>query len=260
MISLRRTPNVFGYGISIASLLPYAMRTALWAHGSPMMAAKWAQKAGYEFLQVLPLRGVTGRENWPLPVKYHEGAWNPVNGLLQGLRHQIGGEGMPSTPIDWAFFPKIAECRKVEALLPGENISHHLAANGLYEVNPDDRLAANTIARYCRDEGCRLVIDTEHLLRADRNAAEDSSVLGATRTERHEAVKVLAPYVAAVHVKSVTDSGSHTIVENLLSAANRPAEINFVAEYKPKLGTPSAVQDHMAWFLANMKMMVERYA
>lgn len=92
-------------GINIASYLPLAV----WFPG---MAVRAAKKAGYEFLQVLPLRGMTlcGRSRvtsiiGDMPVDYVEDTWNTAQSLMQVLIDKARQTANAPTLLDYAIFP-----------------------------------------------------------------------------------------------------------------------------------------------------------
>lgn len=249
--------DVFRFGISLASLLPWSMRSWFWPFGSPLRAASWAADAGYDFLQALPLRGMTGGEFWPRYVLYKEGAWNPVNGLMQALLHLPGGEGMPSSLRDWIAFPRVGRCHDVANRLPGTRIRHEQLPYQLYEVNPDSGNTIEEIIQSCKQDRVSLVLDPEHLLR-DSRQRPGWSPFGDTEDERFAAIEMLAPYVRVVHVKTTWDGPTGRVFRDLFGN-DSAQDIDFVAEFTPSMSGPAMVRAHMKTFLGEMKAMVDFY-
>ena len=257
-------------GISLASLLPWSMKSWLWPWGSPTRAACWAKEAGYEFLQVLPLRGTTGKEQFALPVRYKEDAWNAIYGIWQAFRHQSGAAGMPSGLLDWAFFPDPITCWQIvsgRTGWTGYQISHSFGPfSTLVELCPELEMTPEQVAAKCKADNIGLVLDTEHLARDRRpfgpyhGKKPHPFFPGVNLSEGQEpdrgaikaVVELVAPHVKAVRVKSVaSDSVDWLIVNSLVKAPTRHAKLDFVAEYKPPRHTlfnPSAARRHMATF------------
>src|SRR3989344_2045363 len=129
------------------------MKSWLWPWGSPPRAACWAKEAGYEFLQVLPLRGTTGKEQVALPVRYKEDAWNAIYGIWQAFRHQSGAAGMPSGLLDWAVYQTSPSFGPFSSLV---------------ELCPELEMTPEQVAAKCKADNIGLVLDTEHLARDRR--------------------------------------------------------------------------------------------
>lgn len=232
-----------------------------WSSIDPRSAGNSAKLVGYDFLQVLPQRGILGHENLVLPIRYIENAWNPVNSLIQALRHQNGTEGMPANWRDWLLFPNPNKCRQVFDRLRITNnaqpIAHDFetaAKNGgrLVEVCPEMEMTPEQIALKCRIDGYTLVLDTEHLIRGFRENDErfcmPSPLVMDAGFER--AITVLAPYVQVLHIKSL-ELKHHQIVRAFLSRFGGD-QLDIVAEYPPILGTPAAAKRHMTEFLERL--------
>lgn len=95
-------------GVSLASYLPLSGK-------NPFKAAEIAKEDGFEFVQGLPFRGFQKTtklelQNLPLPIKYVQRAWNPVNNLFQAILGSPTYQGgMRTTVADWWFFPNPLE-------------------------------------------------------------------------------------------------------------------------------------------------------
>ena len=251
-----RTGSVCRIGISIGSMIPYSLI-------SVRMIARWAKDAGYSFLQALPLRGMTGKEILALPVFYKEHAWNPVWSLSQALKHEPGGEGMPSYINDWIASPNPDRCQQIFDTLPGREITHHFenASGRLVELCPELQMTPMEIAEKCRREGFGLVLDTEHLSRGFRENDTDNFGKQALLIHEimiNEAIDILAPFIQIVHLKDSTpDLQDMNFVRELLSVDIRP-EIDFVAEFKPKLQTPKYICDFMKRFISKLANQITK--
>ena len=264
------------YGISLASLLPWSMQSWFWPWGSPTRAARWAKEAGYEFLQVLPFRGTTGREQYDLPVLYKEGAWNAAFGLCQVLRHQLGAAGMPSGPLDLVFFPDPLTCRRVVKGWKARFISHSFKMHRmLVEICPELEMTSQEIAAKCEIDNIQLVLDTEHLVRDRRpfdsnfgkkphpffpgvNLSEgEMPDFGAIRA----AIEPMAHHIVVIHVKSVAPGTiDRQIISALMDSPDRRDHLDAVAEYKPPRNTLFnlwAARRYMADFLHDMRVCIE---
>lgn len=251
------------------------MRSWFWPWGSPTRATRWAKEVGYEFLQVLPLRGTTGREQFALPVPYKEDPWNAVFGPWQAIRHQHGAALMPSGPLDWAFFPDPLTCRQIVGGWPGQRIGHCFSQQStLVELCPELEMTPEEIAAKCQTESIKLVLDTEHLVRYwrpfDQNFGKKYHPFfpRVNLSEGHMpdfgAIRVviapLAPHISVVHVKSVAGgSVDWKIISALMDSPGRRDRLDYVAEYKPPRQTllnPWAARRHMANFLQEMRVRI----
>lgn len=237
----------------------------------------WARAAGYDFLQILPLRGVSGMDDWHLSVRYVEGAWNPVHSLWQALRHQNGAEDMPSNWRDWLAFPTPEKCAvstTTMLILHGHCFIAHSFDNNkiveligkeriLIELCPELEMSPEVIAEKCRQEGWGLVLDAEHLARPWRD-------FDPRKNQPHpfldfeggifETIGMLAPYIRVVHVKWLTDDEREDVDKEIirwLLGCDHRDEIDFVAEFTPILGPPAKVKRHMSRFLEKMREVVE---
>ncbi|MCX6810278.1 MAG: hypothetical protein NTY30_00870 [Candidatus Berkelbacteria bacterium] len=242
------------FGISLASLIPHSLLSA-------MMVARWAKEAGYQFLQGIPLRGMSGRERFPLPMYYVEKAWNPVRSFGQARRHEPGAEGMPSCLNDWIASPSPEKCAEIFDHLPGRVISHHFenASGYLVELCPELDMTPDEIAFKCRTEGYGLVLDTEHISRNYRENDEKHAGMTSSLITG-DVVRILAPHIQVVHVKNTDPDLSDAVFVKYLLQSNHRDEIDFVAEFKPAMMLPGATRQHMFDFLCQMKQLVEGYS
>ena len=224
------------------------------------MVSRWALEAGYQFLQALPLRRMTGSEQFCLPVFYREHAWNPVWSFGQARRHEPGAEGMPSCLNDWIASPNPDKCAVIFNRLPGREISHHFenAPGRLVELCPELGMSPEAIAEKCRVEGHSLVLDTEHLSRNwryfdPRKGKKEQPFVSYRGGGIPGTVNVLAPYIQVVHLKSVGEM-SQTLVKCLFRAEHQE-QLDFVAEYLPLRRDPWAVRSYMREFLIGLRKL-----
>lgn len=176
-----------------------------------------ALEAGYDGVQVIPLRGMDGEEQ---NIAFFEEAWNPVWSFPQALRHLPGRSGAPSQREDWVVSPNPTECSRIEdrlRLRGIREIHHGFSTPGakLVEVSPALSMTASQIARNCDGFGIRLVMDTWHLRRGYRSdeiylgpiRANRPSPLGETEEDWFRTIDTLVPHVAMVHVNPGKDTG-----------------------------------------------------
>lgn len=166
-----------------------------------------AIEIGYNGVQAIPIRGLTGYETG---IELYENAWNPVNNILQALLHHEGREGLPSCINDWVVSPSPDNCRLIEYRLSSRripSIGHMLRQKldplwkpGLLEVHPGLDITPAKLANFCQTSlKTRLVIDTWHL-------RERPSLLGKNETEWSQTINTLAPYVDVIHVNPGDDA------------------------------------------------------
>ena len=250
------------------------MRSWLWPWGSPTRAARWAREAGDEFLQVLPVRGTTGKEQFALPPRYVEDAWNAVHGLKQAICREPGATLMPSGPLDWVFFPDPITCRDILSGWTGHRISHSFGPRSrLVELCPELEMTPEQIAAKCKADNIGLVLDTEHLPRDRRpfclNRDKPHPFFPGVKLSEGEVpdfgairavIDPLAPHISVIHVKSVVSpSLDWQIISALMDAPARRDKLDFVAEYKPPRHTllnPWAARRYMADFLNEMRFRI----
>ena len=244
-------------GISTASMFPYSLLPFV----GPMMTAGWARYAGYDFLQVLPHRAVTGLEPFGtqgnLPALYLEDAWNPVRNLRQAFKGEDGDKGVPSNWRDWFGFPNPDKCDKVyDRLLIANHprpISHSFEDAGfgrLVELCPELDRTPEEIDLLCGRGGYSLVLDTEHIERDfrdhDPRYGRPSRLLP-DPDRLLETIHYLAKWVAVVHVKNIWRWHERDMIRAFL-AADHGFFVDFIAEFTPEMASPRATQEYMQDF------------
>lgn len=224
----------FEFGISLASLLPHSMTSAMWS-GSALNIAARLKIAGYRFFQTLPLRGVTGFEWFCRPEWswYKENAWNAVDGFFQAFFHHNGEAMEPSRLEDWVIFPEPCVCDQVFQRLAGWHISHDFGkdlVDRLVEIKPEHELSASALARKAETEGYELVFDTEHALEDRRGGV--GSPFGQTTWDRIDAIDEYARLVRVVHLKG-TNGDHQQAIRRLLASPHLKKRIDVVVEFRP---------------------------
>lgn len=196
-------------GINITSYLP-------WVLAWPMVAAKAAKAAGYEFLQALPLRRLTPKIAKILPIRYLEDHWfysGRSNTLLSNLRLRRQGDRLAPTLIDWVVFPEEKHCRKRYSELAqvrnakcvGPIIIEHdqpVLWSDLWEISPRLRKGPRTIIKIARDFNTPLVLDLKHLRREPRlDELEAGQTLRLSSLGRwQDSIHLFLPNTALIHV------------------------------------------------------------
>lgn len=197
-------------GISLASYLP-------WSAWFPEWAARQAREAGYEFLQVLPFRGVKENTKLPLPISYIEEAWNPGS-LVEVISGKIKKMSRPPKLEDWLFFPERIKSteiflswlifREEWAILHKLFLRRHFK-RALLEVSPGIWLNLKEIKKFARGKRKILCLDLWHLRRDSREDELLSkpahlppvSPLGPWQ----ESLKELLPYTFVIHISPQRD-------------------------------------------------------
>lgn len=238
-------------GITVASL-------GLWALGpsGPKRALEKADAAGFNGLQVLPLRG-WNQESMksipPLKVISYEGAWN--QGTLMGvfLRMAHPKDETKPKPEDWLMFG----AHPLEAYQIGEVFPNALrivhkpeeAWMGAYEVNPEGGLPK---------AGQRTVFDTLHAFRGNRDGSSSS----VTRWMSYLPTSIR--YTACVHVHpKVEDINDPLNAEGALAGLVRelaritPSSVPFILEVAPDpFAGKAATISRLAHFRSPIRFLI----
>ncbi len=244
----------FRFIVSLASLLPWTSWPFSWLCSRFI---ERAQKAGFTGLQAVPFRGIWRATSWSLPVFYKEHAWNPVwvvfqvLPVLKNLRFMWGASGLPAGPKDWVLFPTPWACHATERRLPGQTIDHDFKPGAtLVEICPELG-TPEQIADLCRRLGVWLVFDTQHFLRPKTHLGEPSVL--ANETNWREALRVLAPYIRVIHVKSTTGMDAE-MLRYFLSIAE-PRLYDVVAEFMPSKQSIMRQLEYLRNFLAELRQL-----
>ena len=168
-------------GINVVSLWPAAIPSR-WGL---RWAWRLAKSAGYDYLQILPMKCVTElglrdlrRAGGPYVVRFREPAWNPTTFLDHVQGHPGGlfasGRPQPTTWADVVLFPSPKGCefrgRAVQRVFPrAEYIGHAQSPHhtGLVEVSDLFRPTLREVVAAAAQLDCRLVLDTKHLRAPD---------------------------------------------------------------------------------------------
>ncbi|MEK9156456.1 MAG: hypothetical protein AAB360_04160 [Patescibacteria group bacterium] len=235
-----------------------------------------ALELGYDFVQLLPVRGAPTRGAVLRPVRYYERAWNAVPGLWHTLRHRPGGAGEPSGIMDWLLFPNKEECQRMTDAFLNQHIrfiDHEFnrrvdswlrpVGGDFVEIHSGLRLTPAEIAAKCETESWRLCLDTLHL--TDRKYGD---YLGDSDEDALAAAETLAPYVDVVHVHPENagdfiaapfhDLAGQITRHLLCCVPNR--RIDLIAEYNPGMKAflcPRESDRLTAEFLRAMKAIAE---
>ncbi len=185
-------------GVSLASYLP-------WSAFFTRKATRWAEKDGFGFIGMLPLRGSVGITP-SLPISYLEGAWNPVRSLREALSGQPTGQGLVPNIADWLFFPnpersqEIFEAMKIRQP-PPVIVVHSIEEwqkGRLLEVSPRINMETSEIASWAKKHRAQLVLDTYHLR---RSVWEHLDERGMPLEKWQLLIPRLLPFVKVVHVQ-----------------------------------------------------------
>ncbi len=226
---MTRQATQYHFGISLASLIPQNVFFPI----EEIVEA--LAELGFEFLQGGPFRGVSGYENFAIPVKYKEPTWNGVDSLSQALFGQ-GDDFEKADLKDWLAFPETWIADQVFHRLPGRVVSHEFSAGDrLVELNPKIKMTAEKIVDKCQREGYDLVIDTKHMF--EDNAKFDPlfdrmpNHFGRTVDEKLAKIRIISPSVDLLHVKA-TDGLDRRILDEFLRSPHRQ-QLDVLAEYPP---------------------------
>lgn len=241
---------MYRYGISMASMLTLNYLSLGKNHGLPSLAEimVFARVFDFDFVQGLPIRGTdpgelsTYSDEDKAPVRYYEGAWNAVPGLMHALRQEPGTEGTPSNWLDWYLFPNAAECYRIEEefnRIGARKIGHDMIGPGcrLTEIHSGLKLFPENIRDLCEQTGQRLVLDTTHLV-----DQKHSQCLGNDWVEWKHTVMTLSPYIDVIHVHPVDGEfaaflrGDSTLTERIIGWALKYTggrDLDLIAEYNP---------------------------
>lgn len=211
-------------GISWVSLFPLSIL-------DPMGITRWAEEAGFDFIQGIPLRGINQRviENSPLPILFCEDAWNPGT-LWQVIMGKMRKDPTAPKPHDWLLFPGPKQCEIIylemiqAGAIPVVHYLGHMGETSLLEVSPKLGLSPQAVAKAVRAR--RLVLDTYHLQRPPWPDEISYNVEGVSPLgDWHESLTVLSPYAALIHVSPHRDkpelqeflAGQPTELEEMLA-------------------------------------------
>jgi hypothetical protein len=150
------------YGISVVSLWPWTMR-------GPKFTVSMAQEAGFDGIQVLPMRlwKHSEREGWEDAVISWEDAWN-YGPLWQAVLRTFGVslEGAP-TLLDLALFSR----RHIPPFRKAIPSWHNFVNWYPVEIHPELSLDVSDYQKYC-SMGGSLVWDTYHVVRPHGKTGE----------------------------------------------------------------------------------------
>lgn len=207
-------------GINIASYLP-------WAVLNLRRVIRAAEEAGYDFLQILPLKSylpLLGQQGMKplqfdtsLPVRYLEDVWNSAESFAEVVAGKMSRDPTSPTLLDYIVFPKREKADQLYDFLNERadpvsgvrptRIAHEFGdEEALVEVHPGLWMTPTRIVDEVLEEGRGpiLVPDLWHL----RHPAAPSYIahrpLGITQDSLlgrwDESLPVLLPHSAAVHV------------------------------------------------------------
>ncbi len=215
------------------NLLSYGLRGA-WLTLSAWQAAV---QAGFDFVQVLPVRGLDDRMKAErimrltrvVPIGYVESAWNTPASLSRVIRDRVKGDPKAATIVDWLCFPTgprstdlynriRTNCLGDQAVRPVA-IEHQFSSSlSLTEIHPDLELAPDqeglivqAIVHAAEDQELRwpLVFDTYHVRRPKKASRANFSglIMASEPYEKsplghwQDALIELRPYIGLVHVQ-----------------------------------------------------------
>lgn len=214
-------------GISQASLFPYS-----WGPGGLARAWALAKEAGFDGLQILPLRYCDRSSSIPQDaVLSIEGPWN--SGSLWGaLRRHMGraGEEEPLL-LDWLLFGGKKEAAKLFRRLAGSfnqamNVIHTPGSlYDIFEVNPEAKMSIAEIQKIGA-----LCLDNCHIQRKGRHGEPRISA---------RLIELLEPsQVQLLHYNLRDESRGRVIMAVRLG---KKFQCPVVVECAPVIGTPRAV-------------------
>lgn len=267
MLETRRMNVEVKYLINIVSLMrfePHLVGIPECFFRKPFLLIEDALNIGFGGVQAVPTRGMTGYE---ANILLYEDAWNPVDSLLQAIRHIPGAAGKPSSIIDWVVSPNPDTCRRIQDRLSYRGIpiiSHQLRNElytlwkpGLLEIHPGLDLTAEEILAFCKSSlNTRLVLDTYHLRRGfrsdevfekpERNGR--TSPLGKFEIHWARTIRTLAPYTSIIHLNPGDDPTemeafllaplstiTGRLFHDMLMDTQKHEYITVVVECRPKL-------------------------
>lgn len=242
------------YAINIVSLMKLGRQNQGFPgrfFTSPQELIKEALEIGYDGVQAIPTRGMTGNETGVLLC---EDAWNAVDSLWAALRHHTGSEGMPATLNDWVVSPAQVECNTISTKFAGRNIPkvvHQFGNAGeILEINSRIIMPLSDIKQKCLDLGMSVCIDTLHLdeyIKTRLQLGEYSKQywLDVPWCDAlDEIAKTLGNLVTVIHIhssKRPVESFNESwqgglmflIAETFLQRKSTSDEVTLVAEYNP---------------------------
>lgn len=209
-------------GINIVSLMHLGGQWAKFPgcfFARPTKLIEMALDLGYDGVQALPIRGLTGEEEG---IILSENVWNSVPSFWHAFRHKPGESGAPSNITDWVVSPPPQIYHQVSERLERRGIPkivHRFDDNPahLVEVHPGLDMTPDQIVEQCKGTGQGLVLDTWHLRRkperhelAHRPKGWDEemeSLLG----DWKEAISLLLPQTRVVHVSPRRDDNGEEL-------------------------------------------------
>lgn len=202
------------FGVNVASLVHLAPWLAPLGRVTPSPTALCARakRLGFDFVQLLPLRGATGREEG----QFCEEAWNPGS-VWDLLTSNPNGKLGQRHLQDIVLFPDSLACANAVTAWT----TRHLTGGGdevlwiehefnlvrqLVELHPGLDLSPAQIVRECKDHQSKVVIDTHHLQRGYRPdeverapiRAGKPSLLGVGMDDWMQTLETLQPVLAPV--------------------------------------------------------------
>ena len=213
--------NTLKVGVNIVSCLRLGLsgifRGTLF---DPQAAIKLALEAGMDFLQILPLRGMTQSLPSGIPCTFCEGAWN-AGTFLTWLTRTKGIAGSPMNLHDCVLFPSPDKCEALTDFWTkaGSKLIQHELGGDLIELYPGLNKTPEELLKLLLGSNQRLVVDAFQLLRnyrpdeivADPRRIAGTSPLGVDALERFEIMQILAPVFAPVFHLNLREPQSPSI-------------------------------------------------
>jgi hypothetical protein len=211
-----------GIGINFISLFPWCLL--------PGFAAYLAKISGYDFLQILPIRGIGAKFKPKLPIKYAEGPWNDGS-VISFIKGVITKDPLAPQLIDVIMFPekslalnifkKLRNRKRIKTIVHSLDIGE----DQLLEVSPGLWLTPEDIIKKINHRKI-LVLDLYHLRRHPRpdelvgkpeHIKKETSLLGCWK----ESLQILLPFAKLIHVSPSRD---YNELDNFLSRRNSELE------------------------------------
>jgi hypothetical protein len=233
-------------GVSVISLLP-------WSIISLPLAVGIAGSAGFSGIQLLPLRGMNGKNIWEISDNFVisiENAWNSgtLSGTLKRL-FRLSGEKNPTLK-DWLFFGETPDVKRrmgiIKDRFPDALYVVHSAGRGIVEIHPELRLRDIDYARI----GIDVVLDTEHWIRGGRHGEPPVT------TDWRRFLQILNPnQIKLIHFKPGYPSAqeARAILLELAKITNCPV----ILEARPPLVhlVKWNISEKMVWLMEHYNFM-----
>ncbi|MBD3366178.1 hypothetical protein GF360_02415 [candidate division WWE3 bacterium] len=223
--------------------------------GGLLLVNRWSRKAGYDFLQPVPSRGIFPFVLRRIPadrIPHTQGSWHPRPGRpLMAVARQFGlvGDEWP-LPEDWIVFAsaRLVECRLklFQRNFPDVRRVGHSWGDPLLEVNPDlltsagEQPALGDLLDYPGD----LVIDLWHVR---REGWQGQAPLTSEPVEFFQQL-LFSGKVVLVHFQPARDGaelgrflrGEPTVLDELLALLRLYPRIPLVVELAPPSTAPAS--------------------